>query len=552
MSSNCVSRDPRVRDYVLPVRVLWISETGVRNAEALLNCSDAVCTLVRRAGEPPPGVLLDFGRELHGGLRFEVPANSSGQPVRVRVRFGESASEAMASPNNDHTIHDTELLLPWMGHQEFGNTGFRFVRLDLLEERVSVDLKRVLAVFLYRPLVREGTFECSDPLLNRIWETGTYTVHLCMQDELWDGIKRDRLVWIGDMHPEMRVVSAVFGRHEIVPLSLDYVRDRTPLPAWMNGISSYSLWWVLCQHDWYQLHGDRPYLEQQKDYLQGLLGQIMERVDAEGREHLDGHRFLEWPTARDPVAIDAGLQALVVLALRAGAYLAETLGLTDLADAAREKARQAALCRRAPTLSKQANALMVLAGMAPPVETNERILSQDPYRGLSTFYGYYVLQARAQAGDITGCLDLIRRYWGGMLQMGATTFWEHFEVDWMENATPIDALPESGRPDIHADFGDHCYRGHRHSLCHGWAAGPTAWLSEHVLGVTPLEPGFRCIRLRPQLGDLDWARGSVPTPYGVIALEHHRNEDGSVDSDIELPDTIAVEDSSEDEQTRRP
>jgi H/ACA ribonucleoprotein complex subunit 4 len=29
--------------------------------------------------------------------------------------------------------------------------------------------------------------------------------------------------------------------------------------------------------------------------------------------------------------------------------------------------------------------------------------------------------------------------------------------------------------DIHGDFGDHCYRGFRHSLCHGWASGPTAW-----------------------------------------------------------------------------
>ena len=38
-----------------------------------------------------------------------------------------------------------------------------------------------------------------------------------MQDYLWDGIKRDRLVWIGDMHPETRTILAVFGDHEIVP-----------------------------------------------------------------------------------------------------------------------------------------------------------------------------------------------------------------------------------------------------------------------------------------------------------------------------------------------
>jgi len=533
-------RDPRIREFVLPTRILWTTEHGVARPDALLEYSDQVCTLVRTAGQEPPAILLDFGIELHGGVRFDVPINSSGKPARIRVRFGESASEAMSTPNNDHSIHDTELLLPWMGHQEFGNTGFRFVRIDLLEENVEVQLRQVLAVFLYRPLTREGSFECSDPLLNRIWDTGAYTVHLCMQDYLWDGIKRDRLVWIGDLHPETRVVSRVFGAHEIVPQSLDYVRDRTPLPNWMNGISSYSLSWILCHYDWYMDHGDRQYLTEQQEYLRGLLRLIADRIDESGQEHLDGRRFLEWPTARDPEAINAGLQALTVIALKRGAYLAEALGDADTAELVRGKAHKASQCWRPFTYSKQATALLVIAGMMSPHQANERVLSVDPHRGLSTFYGLYILQARAMAGDIQGCLELIRHYWGGMLQMGATTFWEHFELDWMSGATPIDTLPELGKADIHGDFGDHCYRGHRHSLCHGWAAGPTAWLSEHVLGITPVEPGFRCVRLDPQLGGLEWARGSVPTPYGPIMVEHRRSEDGSVESEIEMPEGIEV------------
>lgn len=533
-------RDPRVRDFVLPVRVLWTSDAGVSGADALLEHDEGVCTLLRVEGAEPPGALLDFGVELHGGVRFDVPSSSSGKPVRVRVRFGESASEAMGEPNNDHTIHDFTMLLPWMGHQEIGNTGFRFVRLDLLEEGVEVSLRQVLAVLLHRPLAREGSFECSDERLNRIWDTGAYTVLLCMQDHLWDGIKRDRLVWIGDMHPETRVVSAVFGSVDVVPNSLDYVRDRTPLPGWMNGISSYSLWWIICHHDWYRHHGDRDYLMEQGEYLSGLLRHVCDRVDSDGCERLDGMRFLEWPTARDATAIDAGLQALVVMALQAGADLADTVGDPDVAELARTKAELASAFRRPPTFSKQANALAALAGMADPNEVNRANLSLDPCRGISTFYGYYVLQARALAGDIEGCLALIRDYWGGMRDMGATTFWEHFEMDWMPEATRIDELPQEGRPDIHADFGDHCFVGLRHSLCHGWAAGPTAWLSEHVLGVTPAEPGFRCLRVNPQLGDLEWASGAVPTPFGPVMVEHRRAADGSVESEIELPEGIEV------------
>jgi hypothetical protein len=36
-----------------------------------------------------------------------------------------------------------------------------------------------------------------------------------MQEYLWDGIKRDRLVWIGDMYPEVSTIHAVFDFNEV-------------------------------------------------------------------------------------------------------------------------------------------------------------------------------------------------------------------------------------------------------------------------------------------------------------------------------------------------
>ena len=70
-----------------------------------------------------------------------------------------------------------------------------------------------------------------------------------------------------------------------------------------------------------------------------------------------------------------------------------------------------------------------------------------------------MLQAQAQANNYSGALDMIRSYWGGMLQMGATTFWEDFDVEWMENAGRIDEITPQGKKDIHADFGRFCYTG---------------------------------------------------------------------------------------------
>jgi hypothetical protein len=171
---------------------------------------------------------------------------------------------------------------------------------------------------------------------------------------------------------------------------------------------------------------------------------------------------------------------------------------------------------------------------------NWNVLAVNPYRGLSTFYGYYVLEARARAGDIIGCLNLIRHYWGGMLDLGATTFWEGFELDWKENATRIDELPLKGKHDIHAEYGNWCYKGLRHSLCHGWAAGPTAWLTQWVLGITSAEPGMAKIHCKPHLGDLSWARGTVPTPYGLVNVEHQKQADGTIETTLTLPDGVAA------------
>lgn len=542
-----VFEDPRVRRYISPSRIVWQTEgkAAPDHLEGLFVPSDqstvtggSPCTL-RHQGEAP-GFLLDFGRELHGGIQLIIRNTTDNQPVRLRVRFGESVSEAMSHPNNDHSLHDQVVQVPWMGSQEIGNTGFRFARIDLVSEGAFVEILQVRAVFLYRDLPYLGSFHCSDDRINRIWETGAYTLHLCMQDYLWDGIKRDRLVWMGDLHPETMVVSSVFGAHEVVPRSLDFVREDTPLPDWMNGISSYSLWWVIIHRDWYLYHGDKKYLQEQAEYLRGLLKILGDLVGGDGREGMTGHRFLDWPSSEDPDAIHAGLHALQLMALEAGAELCDVLGDAAAGEGARRAAKRMRGYVPSAPGSKQASALLALAGLTDPKEINEQVLARDEFGGLSTFYGYYVLQARAKAGDVVGGLRVIREFWGGMLDLGATTFWEDFNLDWTRNAAGIDALVPPGKKDIHGDFGNYCYKGFRHSLCHGWAAGPTAWLIEHVLGLRPLEAGCRRIASRPNLGDLEFAEGSLPTPHGIVSVRHRRTAGGGIKTDLDLPQGVTA------------
>jgi hypothetical protein len=187
--------------------------------------------------------------------------------------------------------------------------------------------------------------------------------------------------------------------------------------------------------------------------------------------------------------------------------------------------------------SKQAAALLAIAGLISPASANN-VISTDGAKNFSTFYGYYMLEAKALAGDFDGAMKNINEYWGAMLDYGATTFWEDFNLDWLKNASRIDELVPDGKDDLHGDFGAYCYLGFRHSLCHGWASGPTAWLSRYVLGIIPLEPGFKKVKIEPHLGSLTFAEGTFPTPYGVIKVKHVKQADGSVTSSVVLPKGI--------------
>ena len=191
--------------------------------------------------------------------------------------------------------------------------------------------------------------------------------------------------------------------------------------------------------------------------------------------------------------------------------------------------------------SKQGTALMVLAGMTDAQNANEQVLKAEGARGFSTFYGYYLLQAMAQAGDYEGAMEMIRTFWGAMLDLGATTFWEDFNIDWLnEDVAPIDELVPEGKKDIHGDFGAYCYVGFRHSLCHGWASGPTAWLSRHVLGIEVVEPGCKAVKIEPHLGDLEWAEGSFPTPFGEIKISHKKDAKGRIITEVKAPKGVRI------------
>ena len=450
--------DVRTRTIVPPQRIVAMSD-GLKDAAALCGPRyGQVSEGAFLAGSGPVlgkggWILLDFGREIHGSVQIGSGARS-GRAAKVHVRLGESVSEAMSTlgqkgAGNDHAIRDDVIALPWYGRREFGESGFRFVRIDNAGDD-PVQLEYVRAVSLMRPMRQLGTFRSSDARLNQVFDTAVRTVHLCCQDFLWDGIKRDRLVWMGDTHPETKSILAVFGAADIVPATLDYAAATTPPDsAWMNNMATYTLWWIRNLAEWYRFTGDRAYLEKHADYLATTAAHVVATVGDDGLWK-DG-TFLDWPTQGDKKAAAAGTQGLLAMALDDAAFLLDELKrpVPGLMEA---RARVAAT-KPDPHGVKSAAALLALSGLSDAKEMFANSLGKNGHSGVSTFYGYYMIEAMSAAGETQRAIDTVRDYWGGMLDMGATSFWEDFDLAWTNNAFRIDEMRVAGKEDVHGDYG---------------------------------------------------------------------------------------------------
>ncbi|MDO5308623.1 MAG: alpha-L-rhamnosidase C-terminal domain-containing protein [Planctomycetia bacterium] len=557
LAPNAV-QDQRVRQYLYPKRIVWTSEQGVANPELLLQpvlgqtstsiMGDQTQACVLSKGG---AFILDFGCEIHGSFRVEARdltpgASSQGRSVKLRVRFGESVDEACAEVGekgaiNEHSTRDQVIAVPWLGAVECGESAFRFVRVDLVDDDARILFDSARAIFIYRDLPRLGQFNSSDERLNQVWDVAARTQLLTMQQYVFEGAKRDRLVWYGDFTPQTMTALRVYGDSKVLRDTLGYyARETWPLPKWMNGMPNYSLWWLITIGDLYRHTGDRALVEEQWDYVKGLVEQLLPYIKEDGHAGFP-NPFLDWPTNDKPQALDAGTHAMFALGFDRVAEMAAVVEDAKTEKLARETAAKVRTYKPSNVGNKQAAALLALAGIEKSGESNVDVVAKNGAENFSTFYGYYMLEALSEGGADQVALDVCRDYWGAMIDVGATTFWEDFDLKWLENAGRIDERTPEGKESLHGDRGAYCYIGLRHSLCHGWASGPAAWISAHVLGVTPTEPGFTKARVKPFLGDLDWVEGDVPTPYGQIHVRCDKNDDGSIKVQAVAPKEIELE-----------
>ena len=471
-------------------------------------------------------VVLDYGKEMCGGVRIVTRATFG--PTKFRITFGESLSECYSSigeknATNDHSPRDFVADISNMSDLTFGQTGFRFVRIELLTEDV-VWVKNIFAVSTLPVFEKEGYIKTSDEELNKIIDTAAYTLKLTFQNGyIWDGIKRDRLVWSGDLHQEIVNSVYLYGANKNVTNSLSFLRSETPADTWMNNIPSYSAWWVINLCDYCKMTGDTKYFENNKDYAEAIMKNFNSCIADDGTIEFNlppyfMSFFLDWPTNGTEDAVIGTASIIMVAAKR---YL-------QIED--NENCR-AILQKLNPYLDKpceykQTRAFQILAGRN--VDGDALFLEKSGASGFSTFMAYYILTADAMAGG-ENMLSILKEYFGAMLSRGATSFWEDFHMDWLEGSGRIDELPKEGQKDIHGDYGAFCYEGFRHSLCHGWASGVFAFIVEYMLGLK-LADGGESYEITPHMMGVKELEARIPVKDGWLSV---KVTDGEVVSKIE-------------------
>ncbi len=505
----------------------------------------ALFTVAAQAGNEGVSVVLDFGREVSGFPLIVVRRSGGG---RVDIGYSERIeADGTINPNRwgGCAVHYADRLLMRAGHQNYetlDHRAFRYMRLDFYDCPEPVEMLVEMRLSGY-PVQMRGDFQCSDAVLQKVWEVGRYTTELCMDDGFMDCPWRERGQWLGDARVEALVAAYTFGDALLARKSLlQYPQSQEPT-GWFRGVfpsdppfdpilPTFCMIWPVALWDYFLLTSDKTLLEAVWPALEKLVVAIRRHINHEGLvADLPGWVFVDWAKL-DTKGRSTSVNALACDALLHAGKIARALGYPDkgsdwqlLASDIREAVNELLWDRgrgvyvdgitageetsangtqgstgsadgeRSAITSEQSNVLCALAGIADKQQTAQLVAkllespSQFDVRIATPYFAFYLLALLFREGRHIEALDYIRARWKPQLDAGATTFWEQWEGHW--------------------------------SQCHAWSAAPTHDLMAHIAGIRPTQPGFEEFDAHLHPCGLSWFRTVVPTPRGDIALAYH-------------------------------
>ncbi len=481
--------------------------------------------------------LMDFGRVAFGNLRLDAPPRRGIEVVvhlgenqrdgrvdreppgsvryaRIVVHLGGDEPIVAAPPSDPRHVHPSAVRTPvaWGGVMPF-----RWIELEGWPERAGKPVVVRQAAFLASWDDTASSFDCSDALLNRIWDVCRYTIKATTFAGVYVDGERERIAYEGDAYI-----------NQVCHYAVDH--DTSMARATFDRLVAYPTWpseWrlqmpLIARADW--LHtGDPGWVSERYESLKASL--LMERARPDGllhsnEAHIAKGDLVDWPPGERDGFVFTGVNAVVnAFRIRALAAMAELAAICGSRSEARQyaaqtrtaiRAYQTILLDRARGLfrdgeetehaSWHANGFALAAGLTPAA-LRSGMAAWIAQRGMagSVYAAFHVLDALFEHGAGEQALSLITapgdRSWRHMVASGATITWEAWDQRYKPNQ----------------DWN------------HAWGAAPAWLLPRHVLGVRPLRPGWSQVLVRPIHGNLTRADGTIPTPLGPIKVAWNRD-----------------------------
>ncbi|MBQ6234078.1 MAG: alpha-L-rhamnosidase [Clostridia bacterium] len=430
------------------------------------------------------GTLYTFETELTASLEV-MPLQAGLEPPLVYL--GESRAEALDTAQCYYFCRPDALT------HRCPRQALRYAFLP----GVAPESARVRAIHQFVDIPVRAAFQCDDEELNRIFEVAVHTFSLCCDVFFLDGIKRDKWIWGGDAYQSLFVNRYLTGDREIEQRTLTALRGNDPVTTHVNTIVDYSLLWILSLQEHFDTYGDREYLDRMWPKAESLMALLLGQRNEDG--FLIGREkdwvFVDWadfdrdgPLCAEQMFLAAALGVMARFAPegKKEAYQAEQTELLEKIERCFWDEEQRAYVDSCTSgkrhVTRHANILAIVFGLVSPERQRvlaESVLFNSAVPAITTpYFRFFELDALCRLGYLREVLEEIKAYWGGMLHMGAVTFWEEFDP----------GLPLEQQYAMYGDpFGK--------SLCHAWAASPIYLLARYYVGLRPdtqAPGGYEC------------------------------------------------------------
>jgi alpha-L-rhamnosidase len=530
-------------------RVVGDATALVSDPAALMFENPAVTT-VRPSPDGDVELLYDLGEQNVGHYSFELLADAG---VCVDI-FG--VEYITPSGRIQHT-GDYRNGMRYITHQGINRftslkrRSQRYLFLTLRNQRTPVQIRNVQLIESTYPVHTIGSFACSDPRLDKIWEISTRTMKLCMEDTYTDCPLYEQTHWVGDARNESLFGYSVFGATDLAARCIRITGqslERYPLAGcqtpscWDCLLPAWSFLWGISNWDYYWATGDTEFLRATWPAVIKNLRGAEKCIDKDGLFSGSYWNLFDWAGIdQNPKAvlhnsmfmvgaIDAALQSAEILGdTTHTAWLKSTrqrlvAGVNRLWDPKKHAYPDSihADGKPSPSTCQHTSFLSILYDVIEPANiayARKNLLA--PPKGMvrigSPFAMLYLYETLEKLGLEDEIVREIYRSYLPMLDVEATTVWESFP----SGTTGSDGFPTR-------------------SHCHAWSAAPCYFLNRVVLGIRPTAPAAATVQISPCLAGLSWARGTVASVRGPITVAW-KATDGVLDVTCTAPPGVKVE-----------